>query len=931
MPSLRLAAAAAFVLIAPFAGAQAAPSPLETGFLTPPDDSRILMRWWWFGPAVTKAELDREIRTMKAGGIGGFEVQPVYPLALDGHPPGLRNLKFLSPEFLDDLGFVAADAKSLGLRMDLTLGSGWPYGGPMFDLAENAGALRVQTALAGPGETAVPLPALRPAEALIGAYLGPAPGAEASTDRYRDFYQPIAIAGGQARLPDGIKGPAPVLFFIASHTGMKVKRAAYGAEGYVLDHYSGDAVQKFIARVAGPELAACGPNLPYSTFCDSLEVFNTDWTGNLLAEFRRRRGYDLAPHLPALVADDGPGTEGIRHDWGETLTEVFGDSFVAPLQAWSAAHGTQFRIQAYGTPPAALSTYAQAGLPEGEGWLWRQFQPTRWASSASHLLGKPVTSSETWTWLHSPVFRATPLDMKAAADTYFLQGSNQLIGHGWPYTPPGIPYPGWRFYAAAVFDEKNPWWIVMPDVARYLQRVSFLLRQGEPVDDVALYLPEHDAWSQFTAGKVALSTAVGRDLGPDIVGAILDSGHDLDFFDDGLLAQRGRVDGGALAFGSLRYRAVVLPGIASIPLDTLRALDRFARGGGLLVATRRLPDRVPGFAATEADQAELRALVKKLFTDPGAPGIFVPSEDRLAAAINRRLAPDVEFDAAQTDLGFVHRHLPDADLYFVANTGNRRVEAPAVFRDDRTPQIWDPMTGQVTSADSRESADGRTIVTLGLPAYGSTVYVFSGPARPSGPRQPTPFIRESVGMVRQSVDLSDNWTIAFGAGAPVPLPHLRSWTADPATEHFSGVAVYERSVSLRQDLLAGAVSLRLDFGEAKPIAAPPGFRGRYQTRLQAPLRDAAIVFVNGRRVGSVWCPPYSIDVSGFVHAGENRLRIEVANLALNALAGQPPPDYGPLQARFGVRFEAQDMSLVRPEPAGLLGPVSLIVSRSPRP
>ena len=72
--------------------------------------------------------------------------------------------------------------------------------------------------------------------------------------------------------------------------------------------------------------------------------------------------------------------------------------------------------------------------PKGEGSQWKTVRASRWASSANHLYGRPVTSSETWTWLHSPVFRATPLDMKAEADLHFLQGINQLIGHGWPYT-----------------------------------------------------------------------------------------------------------------------------------------------------------------------------------------------------------------------------------------------------------------------------------------------------------------------------------------------------------------------------------------------------------------------------------------------------------------------------------------------------------------
>src|SRR5438132_14192949 len=111
---------------------------LQRAFAAPPDDARIMMRWWWFGPAVTKPELEREMRLMKEGGIGGFEIQPVYPLALEG------NFRYLSPEFLDDLKFTGQKARELGLRMDLTLGSGWPFGGPHIRVELAAPRLRVQ-------------------------------------------------------------------------------------------------------------------------------------------------------------------------------------------------------------------------------------------------------------------------------------------------------------------------------------------------------------------------------------------------------------------------------------------------------------------------------------------------------------------------------------------------------------------------------------------------------------------------------------------------------------------------------------------------------------------------------------------------------------------------------------------------------------------
>src|SRR5262249_27353552 len=192
-------------------------------------------------------------------------------------------------------------------------------------------------------------------------------------------------------------------------------------------------------------------------------------------------------------------------------------------------------IQNYGLPPAALSSYRYADIFDGEGFEWRSMSATRWASSASHLIGRPVSSSETWTWLHSPTFRATPLDLKAEADLHFLSGINQLIGHGWPYSAPQAGAPGWMFYAAGAYTDKNPWWPVMPDVSRYLQRVSFVLRQGEPVADVALYLPTEDAWSMFrpsTARYLNLWSTLRELIDPRIIPAILDAGHAFDLVDD---------------------------------------------------------------------------------------------------------------------------------------------------------------------------------------------------------------------------------------------------------------------------------------------------------------------------------------------------------------------------------------------------------------
>src|SRR5260370_3867090 len=119
---------------------------LHAGFAHPPDDCRIMMRWWWFGPSATKPELQRELEQMKATGIGGVEIATLYPLALDDPATGFHNYSFLSDEHIANIRFAAEEARRLGLRVDITLGSGWPFGGPHIPVTQAAGELHVETA-----------------------------------------------------------------------------------------------------------------------------------------------------------------------------------------------------------------------------------------------------------------------------------------------------------------------------------------------------------------------------------------------------------------------------------------------------------------------------------------------------------------------------------------------------------------------------------------------------------------------------------------------------------------------------------------------------------------------------------------------------------------------------------------------------------------
>jgi len=847
---------------------------LRRTFLDPPDDARIMMRWWWFGSAVTKPELEREMKTMKAGGIGGFEVQPVYPLELDDPGKNFVNLPYLSDGYLDALRFASEKSRELGLRMDVTLGSGWPFGGPHTPITEAAGALRTVRVEVPDGSTFVKRPSLANGETMIATFFVPSKAGTAAVE---------IGAGDRFTLPTGWTGPHTVLFFISSRTGMQVKRAAVGAEGFVLDHYDRAAIEHHLNIVGTRLMEAFGPHPPYSVFSDSLEVFASDWTPDLLSEFQKRRGYDLTPYLPALIGDIGEKTGSVRRDWGRTLTELAEERYLTPIAEWAHRHNTKFRSQTYGMPPVVLSSNALVDLPEGEhGSVWREFTTARWASSASHLYGRPVTSSETWTWLHSPAFRATPLDMKVEADLHFLQGINQFVGHGWPYSPPSAGEPGWRFYAAAAFNEHNPWWIVMPEASKYFQRVSWLMRQGKPANDVAIYLPTDDAYAKFSAGQVSVDRSLERMLGPELVPQVLDAGYNFDFIDDAAIAKLG-----------VPYPVLILPNVERIPLATLKKIDAYAAAGGIVIFTKRLPSLTPGLQdAADAGQIAKVAQAMK--------ARLVADEATLGAALNTVFPPD--FAAHDPAIGFNHRKLDGIDVYFVVNTSNRPVHMTAsVRRNNIAAEWWDPFSGKITPA-------GGGALRKDFAPYESLVLVLCSEiaARPAAAKP-----------AADALDISSGWTLHFDALNYSTEGTGKSWSDDPRTRFFSGLATYERNV----DVPAGRYTV-LDFGPGIPLL-PAHMANGTRAWIDSPVREAALVYVDGKLAGPVWRAPFEVEVGEFLHPGSNRIRILVANTAINALAGQSMPDYRLLRLKYGDRFQPQDMDRLQPLPSGILGTIHL--------
>jgi alpha-L-rhamnosidase len=832
---------------------------LRAGFAAPPPDGRVMMRWWWFGPFVEEAELARELEAMAAAGIGGVEIAFVYPLSAseaDREAGG-----FLSERHLARLRFAAETAKRLGLRFDVTAGSGWSYGGPHITDETAARRLRWDAREVPPRPLRIAAAQPWPGDELVAAYVGDGSEQEPPTS-----WEQLPVHDDAVHVPAG-SGPRMVLLAVSSPTGQNVKRAAAGAEGPVLDHCSRFATEAHLRAVADPILAAVPSELITAVFCDSLEVYAADWTPALPAEFRARRGYDLLPELP-LLHTRGAGSERVRADVAATLGELYEENFVAVVREWARQHGVLFRIQSYGQPPGTLSAYRHADLPEGEGWGWRSVTQTKWATSAAHLYDRPVVSSETWTWVHSPSFAATPLDLAGEAHEHLLLGVNQLIGHGWPYSPPGTP--GWIFYASGALNDANPWWPAMPELTRYLHRLCWLLRQGEPVVDVALYVPSRDAAQHFipgTRGYLDLWQATRQHIGEALPAALREAGYDFDLVDDTALEEADWS----------RYRVVVLPFVHDLPEATARLLAKHPA-----VVTVGSTVRRDGWSAVDDVDALLPAL-----------GALVP--------------PDAP---APSDIGVAHRRVGGADVYFVANTGPspraftlRPRDAAAAF------ERWDARTGRayrIGTSDQLELQPYEATVVVALPAPDADV--------PDAP---------PAGSV-ETVELAGPWTVAYagtGTRQAVALPHR--WEDDPARADYSGAATYETTVEVTAERLGGRVLL--DLGPVRPRTHDDdgelGLRGAsFRAEVTAPVGEVAQVLVNGVDCGWAWAPPYTVDVTDRLRAGENTIAVRVLNTGIGALRADTAltATVEAVRRVDGRRFRMQDLELAQlPTTSGL--------------
>ena len=829
--------------------------------------------WWWMGSAVDEANISYLLQSYADVGIGGAHVIPIY--GVKGQEAHF--IPFLTPAWMDKLAHTVREADRLDFGVDMTAGTGWPYGGPMIG-GENAAVMwRVEKY--GNGKV--------------------------TPDKEWNI---VAVDSSQNEAWYAL---------LEKPTGMRIKRAAPGGEGLVMDYLSDRAVQHYFAAFDQAFRTYRGP-FPRAFYHDSFEASGCNGSGDFLQEFRRRRGYDLTAHLDALYGDGDAETAGrVRCDYRETISDLLLERFTLPWVHWAHRYKMLTRNQAHGSPGNLLDLYAAADIPETEAFgsslmpipglridttVYRAFgKPDRlvnkFASSAAHVRGRKLISSESCTWL-AEHFQISLSQVKPEIDRLFISGVNHVFFHGMTYTPRQAAYPGWMFYASTQFDSFNPFWRDLPELNRYIARCQSLLQSGDPDPDVLLYFPIHDLWTRkITTRENQLRLTVHnaevwlyQTPFHETAQWLEKQGYVFDYISDRQL-QDVKVRKGALQTPGCNAQVLLIPECEYMPPATLQKIAELAKNGARIVFVNSLPRDLPGLGAGDAERRQWRNWQRQL-----PP----PSQDPAKALQQAGVRPEL---LAALGLSFERRRDQDRWLYFIANLQEKPVtQHIALTRSGRSVDYFNPLTGDI--AVLAVPPDGRIPVTL---QPGESCLLRTSKTAANGPA------KIQWQPLAGGVTLAGPWQVRFGSGEPAVHPdtlaitELVSWTEWPVknAESFSGEVAYSCQFT-------------------KP--AIPARRWRLDLGV---IRESARVSINGREIATVWALPFVCDIDdALLSAGTNRLTVQVVNLAANRIAdmdrrGVPWKIFYDANI-VGTNYKPFDASKWLPQPSGLIGPVQLL-------
>ncbi|MEP6747696.1 MAG: glycosyl hydrolase [Bacteroidota bacterium] len=820
-------------------GKRPAATDLYQLFKNPPTSCRPFVRWWWNGDKIEKAELSRELRLLKAAGIGGVEINPIkFPQRTDDL--GKPSLQWLSEEWTDALQHTFTEAKSLGLTCDLIVGSGWPFGAEYLEGGERAQIILTGTKrlegkmdfeastfdLLKDADPAVSSPYVKRKMEIISVKLVPDPfnnikQAIDLTDQLKTGYFSASIPKGKY-----------VLYSLVKIEGfLEVINGAPGANGPVLNHYDKAAVTKYLDHMSDAIQKKIGPLSKHirSFFIDSLELEGANWTADMADEFKKRRGYDLMDYLPFIQfkigsmgnvfdynngAQHGPEMktllQRVRYDFELTKAELIKERFIDTFTGWCRNNHVMSRGQAYGRGYFPLEGSFEMDIPECETWvkagIGKEMSETdsrigrgytminKYVSSAAHLAGKKLISCEELTNTDI-VFNETLELLKITSDLSTVSGVTHAVFHGFNYSPPDAPFPGWVRYGCFLNERANIW-PYFKYFTDYRARVSALLQQADMFADIAILTPVPDMWSLYGAQNEPFPSFTHPGYLSLIWESIHQNGNACDYISEAIIRGAEMKDG-YLNYGSRKYHTIFLVQVESMEPSAAQKLITFVENGGKIFCLGTIPGKSLGWLDHKQKDEVVKAAFLKIQAYPDRFTLLTaPQKDFIGwykeIQLKYNISPYVIIDKPNRFVTQVRYQAGTTEIFFFINSSMDDAHPVVIspgetITKNRQAWIWNAVNGE------RYRIENPDRILLDLGPADSVFVVFENNKKAKVPGTKPDISVMPGGIVK-------NWEVEFqhtnGSTKKMDMPVLKDLKDIPEYVYFSGTIIYRSTFTI---------------------------------------------------------------------------------------------------------------------------------------
>lgn len=656
-------------------------------------------------------------------------------------------------------------------------------------------------------------------------------------------------------------------------TGTKNSPASPEGQGLEVDKMNRELAQKHFDAFIGQllkRMPAADRKAFTRVIADSYEMGSQNWTDGFAEKFNAQYGYSPTLWLPVLsgrIVGTAGQSERFLWDMRRLVADRIATDYVGGLRDAANAQGLGLWLENYGHwgfPSEFLKYGGQSDRIGGEFWVNGDLGATecRAASSCANTYGKPFVSAESFTG--GPPFQNSPGALKARGDWSFCEGVNHAVLHVCIQQPDGNKFPGINAPWGTEFNRHNTWFEKGRAWVDYERRCCWLLQQGWRVVDVAYFIGE-DAPKMIGVRK------------PD-----LPAGRDYDYINAEVIEKNLTVKDGRLVLPhGVSYGLLVLPQQTTMRPELLQKIRDLVKAGATVVGGP--PSQSPSLKGFPDCDGQVRKLATELWggSETAAAGEHKLGQGRVIWGKEladifaaTKTPPDIEFrDAAKgASLLFTHRSSPESEIYFISNQKDRSENVNCVFRvAGRQPELWDAVTGECRSLPQWSAEEGRSVVPITFAPKQSWFVVFRSPGEPKSSGH------LNFPELKPVSILTGPWIVAFdpkwGGPEHVEFPQLTDWITHPeeGIKYYSGTATYQKTFDIPAVPTASKNRLILDLGD---------------------VRDMASVRVNGKDLGTLWTPPWQLDITGAAKAGVNTLEISVVNPWNNRLVGDAslPPE-----------------------------------------